>query len=388
MVLGNFRWAGPALGVAFVLAMSAGCSHRMHPMADVKEPAVQLPAGYYPLKGHNEAGNDDDNYNGWPRYIVSDRDNMIMVYVPSQTFLMGGGIHPNAVPCRNVVVNHFYIDLHEVTNIQFAKFWKKTGSGCPVCSACRACGKSKCDDVVAASGCDFFVTSEGHHSYPRERCSTMTDAFKRFWVPCVNDDSPARNVNWWEAYSYSRWAGKVLPTEAQWEAAARGSDKRIYPWGNDSQGSVSPYVANSATGRDNYDGYQYAADVLSYAPGVSPFGAFNMSGNVWEWTADRYDLGRYGYPSSEDPPAALERGPKAFGDRNYPNPAAKDIPEARVGPIRNDRRVIRGGSYANPIEENQVTVRDALYPHVHQANVGFRTVLPLPPEQGTVIEGS
>jgi sulfatase modifying factor 1 len=120
---------------------------------------------------------------------------------------------------------------------------------------------------------------------------------------------------------------------------------------------------------------------MSYAPGVSPFGIFNMAGNVWEWCADWYDPGRYGYPSDEDPPSALERGALPFGDRNYPNPAHKDIRDARVGPPVGAERVIRGGSFTDPIQRCRVDSRAAALPGVHQNNIGFRCVLLLPPDK-------
>ncbi|MGB4259215.1 MAG: formylglycine-generating enzyme family protein [Phycisphaerae bacterium] len=376
MVFSSRRAAGLALTGILMVAIGAGCSAHS-PLADrTCDLPVPLPSGFYPLKGHYDLANDDDNYNGWPRYIVSEKDNMIMVYVPTQTIRMGGGVGPDAVPERTVVVNHFYMDLHEVTNLQFAKYWKN-GKRCGGCPLMKACGKP-CP--CCAKTCEYKVSSYEHHSYPRGKCCCLTDAFKAYWVPCVNDDHPVRNVNWWEAWAYSRWSGKVLPTEAQWEAAARGSDARRYPWGNEEQLETTRYVANVATTRANYDGYEYTAPVLSFASGVSPFGIYNMSGNVWEWTADWYDLARYAWPSDEDPPAPLARGPKRFGDANYPNPGPKDIREARVGPVRGDQRSIRGGSFANPIEQAQVTSRDSLHPWVHQNNVGFRTILPLPPE--------
>lgn len=393
MVLGNVRWMGLAAVAALIVAMGAGCSGNTNgmcsPLADWDaQTDVQLPPGFCPLKGHSDTSNEDDTYNGWPRYIVSVRDNMIMAYVPTQTIRMGGGTGANAVPERTVTVNHFYMDIHEVTNAQFAKFWQqgsdgKSAGGRPSTKTCAGgCG---CGGQCASCACAQVPSAKGQYSWPRQACHYTTDAFRAYWVPCVNDDEPARNVNWCEAVSYGRWARKVLPTEAQWEAAARGSDARVYPWGNEAQIETSRYAANVATSRGNYDGKEYAASVLSYAGGVSPFGIYNLTGNVWEWTADRYDLARYAYPSDEDPPAPLVRGAKAFGDANYPNPGPKDIREARVGPIRGDQRVIRGGSFTNPVEQARVDARAALGPHVHQNNVGFRTILPLPPET-TVVE--
>jgi formylglycine-generating enzyme required for sulfatase activity len=382
MVLPNMRWAGLTAGAALIVILGTGCGRPKSPLADRQaEAPANLPPGFYPLKGHDDPANPDDYYDGWPRYIVSARDNMIMAYVPTQTIRMGGGVNPNEVPERSVVVNHFYMDLHEVTNLQFAKFWKSNGGDCPIAkvsgSLCPVCSLPR---LGGGCACEYHVSSKAHHSWPRQCCYYATGAFKAYWVPCVNDDAPARNVDWWEAWSYSRWSDKLLPTEAQWEAAARGSDGRAYPWGNEPQLETTRYAANAATSRANYDGYEYAAPVLSYASGVSPFGIYNLSGNVWEWTADRYDLARYAWPSNEDPPAPLMRGPKEFGDANYPNPGPKDIRQARVGPVRNDQRVIRGGSFANPIEQIRATERDALSPYVHQNNVGFRTILPLPPE--------
>ena len=100
---------------------------------------------------------------------------------------------------------------------------------------------------------------------------------------------------------------------------------------------------------------------------------------MWEWCADWYDPGRYAYPSDEDPATGLDRGPRAFGDRNYPNPLAKDIREARVGPPVGAQRVIRGGSFTDPIQRCRVDARAAAGPGVRQHHVGFRCALPLPP---------
>jgi formylglycine-generating enzyme required for sulfatase activity len=314
------------------------------PLADLESElpeGISLPGDFRPLAGHYDLANPDDHYAGWPRYIVSQTDNMIMCYVPTQILLMGGGPGPDDVPARHIQVNHFYIDLHEVTNAQFSMHAAMT------------------------------LAQENSHDGRLP--------FHQYFIPGHNDHYPVRNVSWFEAMFYARWAGKSLPTEAQWEAAARGDDGRIYPWGNDARSDVTRYLCNSRTGREDYDGYKFTAPVLNYAGGVSPFGAFNMAGNVWEWCADWYDPGRYAYPSAEDPPTGLDRGALPFGDPNYPNPVMKVLHDSRVGPIVGGRRAIRGGSFANPIEQCRVDVRAAAGPGIRRHNVGFRCVLLLPP---------
>lgn len=336
-------------GLGLLLLTAIGCGRHASPLADrcVELPeGVTLPEGFAPLRGHYGLGDENDDYEGWPRYIVSERDNMIMAYVPSQQFMMGGGLQVDEVPARQVVVNHFYVDLHEVTNGQFHKFAK----------AAKRHGVSAC----------------------------KIDSYKDYWVPGLNNNHPARNVTWRQARAYADWAGKYLPTEAQWEAAARGVDRRIYPWGNEEVSETTRFLCNAQTGVDDYDGYAHTAPVMNFAAGVSPFGAFNMSGNVWEWCDDCYDPGRYAYPSVEDPATGLARGAKEFGDANYPNPLDKDIRETRVGPLRGEERVIRGGSFADPIERCRVDSRAGARPDAAQNNVGFRCILPLPPMEVVV----
>jgi len=296
---------------------------------------VVLPDGFYPLAGQYNLDNPDDSYDGWPRHIVSKRDAMVMAYVPSQSIIMGGGTGTDEVPARTVVVNHFYMDLHEVTNAQFRKY----------------AGISEAKSA----------------------------GFGQYYSPGFNDDHPARNLSWFAARRYAAWANKTLPTEAQWEAAARGDDARIFPWGNEEESELTRYLCNSRTSRENFDNYEFAAPVMNFAAGVSPYGIFNLAGNVWEWCEDNYDPGRYAYPSSEDPSTELQRGAKPFGDPNYPNPPAKDIREARVGPLGGDERAARGGSFADPIERCRVDARIGIRPGAARSNVGFRTVLPLPP---------
>lgn len=412
MTRGKCSIRGCGLAAAGLLLWSlAGCA--TGPAVTVLPNGAELPRGFHPLKQHADAGDACGSYNGWPRFIFSEQDKMVMVYVPSQTITMGGGLQPNEVPARQVKINHFYIDLHEVTNVQFDCFTRTARSYDVKCTTGR-CGDDECETSSSCGssggcgscggGCPFLNLCGGKSCCDRRGSGLWTEVspcypwqcfdvwdvrkqkpgqicrFRDYWVPGVNDAHPARSVSWREAWYYSNWSCKELPSEAQWEAAARGDDARVYPWGNQEESDVTRYLCNSRTGRGNYDGYEYTAPVLSFAAGVSPYGAFNMSGNVWEWCGDWYDPGRYAYPSSEDPATGVQRGPRPFGDRNYPNPWDKDTPEARVGPMRGADRALRGGSYADPIQRCRVDSRWHGEPDAHMVNVGFRTVLPLPPE--------
>jgi len=340
------RWCSMGctiLMAGLLITGSAGCNCMMHSASKNAEPQYPdslLPPGFGTVPGHYNPDNPDDHINGYPTYIVSHKDNMIMAYVPSQTILMGGGTDTDEVPARTVTVNHFYIDIHEVTNKQF-------------------------------------------HEIMGDDLSCCRPGYQEYWIPCVNDDHPVRNVSWFEANSYAVALCKVLPTEAQWEAAARSDDHRIFPWGNEQEVEQTIYLCNARTERSNYDGYEYTAPVMSYAAGVSPYGVFQMAGNVWEWCRDHYDPGRYAYPSDEDPPSGLERGPRPFGDVNYPSWKYKDIREARVGPMRGSKRVVRGGSFAEPIERCRVESRAGVKPDVQRYNIGFRCILPLKPKEAT-----
>jgi hypothetical protein len=196
-VMSAFAWVGCSQEKKCCPSKSAG-DERMN--GDMLH-HVMLPAGFRPLDRLEPPVGDEDEYAGWPRYIVCERDDMIMAYVPAQTILMGGGLGSDEVPARKAVVSHFYIDIHEVSNVQFARFVGRAGSG-----------------------------SEGGARH----------SFAQYWAPGHNDQHPARNMSWFAARDYARWAKKSLPTEAQWESAARGGDDhRLYPWGNEEQSEVT-----------------------------------------------------------------------------------------------------------------------------------------------------
>ena len=146
------------------------------------------------------------------------------------------------------------------------------------------------------------------------------------WNDLAYAEHPVVNVNWDQANAYATWAGGRLPTEAEWEKACRGTDGRIYPWGDE------PPTAELANFANNVGD---TTPVGSYPNGASPYGALDMAGNVWEWTADWYAADYY----ANSPPA------------NPPGPATGDV------------RVVRGGAFDYNENDVRCAARDDCYPN-------------------------
>jgi serine/threonine-protein kinase len=232
-------------------------------------------------------------------------DEMVMVYVPAGEFEMGSTNSEldNALelcnatfgncqrswfddeqPAHRVLLHAFWIDRTEVTVSQFAAFVEATGHR--TTAELAGVGRvysSGTGDWREASGADWQ-----HPEGPR------SDA---------QDNHPVVQVGWRDARAYCGWIAGRLPTEAEWEYAARGSERRIYPWGNSYDGRHlnSCDINCPASWRDEAhdDGYGTTAPVASYPSGASWCGALDMAGNVWEWVTDRY--GPYPSGTQVDP---------------------------------------------------------------------------------------
>lgn len=230
------------------------------------------------------------------------QDNMILI--PAGTFVMGSNEGEAEGPIHEVMVDNFWIDTTPVTNQQFADFFERTG----------------------------YVT-------------TATKERRQDWTTHAGagrENHPVVLVSWFDAEAYARWAGKRLPTEAEWEKAARGGlVQKKYPWGDEA----------ASTARVNWmQMYQTGESVPTTVVGSFPpnlFGIFDMAGNVWEWCRDWYDDHAYG--------EACRRNPS--------------------GPETGVYRVRRGASW-NVRETFRLRCanRGAMLPQSYHPNLGFRCV--------------
>jgi formylglycine-generating enzyme required for sulfatase activity len=193
-----------------------------------------------------------------------------MVYVPGGEFVMGSDDDmEEEKPSHQVYLDDFWIDRTEVTFGLYVRFLNDLGGHIRTCEGhdCMEPGEDDKDSRILYQGGQYAVEA-GFEAYP------MVE------------------VSWYGARAYCAWAGKRLPTEAEWEKAARGTDARRYPWGND-----EPECHHS-----NFDNcVRKTIEVGSLPAGASPYGALDMAGNVWEWTEDWYDRDYYKTAKASEP---------------------------------------------------------------------------------------
>ena len=211
------------------------------------------------------------------------------------------------LPDRFVDVNKYWIDIYEVTNEKYLEFVKATGH------------RPALDDTCETDAC------------------WQGNLWKGKGFPDTIRNQPVTQVNWYDAVAYCKWRGKRLPTEAEWEKAARGPSGNMYPWGN----RPPP---GKATYRRKWRGVHTMTDVGSYPTGVSIYGVHDLAGNVWEWVADWYD-------------------------RNY---YKKKINYNPKGPKTGKFKVVRGGSWVNYADTLHSAFRRWSRPEVLFNDTGFR----------------
>lgn len=218
------------------------------------------------------------------KHFGEKNDGAEMVLIPAGEFSMG----PNyEMPAHTVYLDAYYIDKYEVTNAQYATFLNEYGKNED------AAGHK----LLAIDGSDCLIEKVGGTYQPKSGY----------------ENHPVIQVSWYGAGAYAQFYGKRLPTEAQWEKAARGGlVGKEYPWGDSNPDGSN---ANFADKNTDYlwsdktidDGYERTAPVGSYVP--NGYGLYDMAGNVWEWCADRYSSAYYSVSPKDNP---LGPGPPIF----------------------------------------------------------------------------
>ncbi|MCC6139797.1 MAG: SUMF1/EgtB/PvdO family nonheme iron enzyme [Nitrospira sp.] len=226
-----------------------------------------------------------------------------MVSIPAGPFEMGASgtqALEDERPRHRVVLDAYSIDVYEVTTAQYGIFLAEAGRAAPWL---------------------WEAVNMSRHG-----------------------DRPVIGVDWRDADAYCRWKGKRLPTEAEWEKAARGADARLYPWGN--QLPTNEHANFAIGARFSYS--QALMPVQSYEPGKSPFGLYQMAGNAGEWVSDWYGANYY------------EQSPEA-------NP---------LGPKNGQFKVLRGGSWSDLPKYLLTYGRFKLPPETRNSYTGFRCAKP------------
>ena len=313
-----------------------------------------------------------------------------MVLVPAGAFLMGSDsklARANERPVFRASVSAFWMDASDVTNAQFAAFVRATGYRTtaerkPEWEALRV----QLPPGVPAPDAALLVP--GAMVFKGTAQTVPLDDWSRWWAYVAGadwrhpqgpgsdvdgkDDFPVVQVSWDDAQAYAHWIGKRLPTEAEWEYAARGGlTQADYAWGGDSadihtKANVFPSQGQFPVVQAAYRLRVGTQPVKSYA--ANGYGLFDMTGNVWQWTADRYRADRFSQLAGSAAPVADPAGPADSYD-----------PDEAGAPADAPKRVIRGGSFLcdeSYCRSYRPSARRGADPANPMSHIGFRLVLP------------
>jgi formylglycine-generating enzyme required for sulfatase activity len=269
--------------------------------------------------------------------MISEIDGMEYVYVPAGEFLMGSTdddelAKSDEKPQHTVYLDGYWIARTEVTNAMFARFVAETGYR-------TEAEKADSGRVFKFVTAEFEETPGANWRHPRGPLSNLVGL----------NYHPVVQVSWNDAVAYCQWAGCRLPTEAEWEKAARGVDGRLYPWGNGTVRAKLNFADVNLevpwADKNVNDGYTFTAPVGSYPAGASPFGALDMAGNVWEWVADWYEIDTYTQSLRENP----------------------------QGPDNGSMRILRGGAWSYTAQAARTSDRSSMHPPDFRSGpIGFR----------------
>jgi sulfatase modifying factor 1 len=242
---------------------------------------------------------------------ITGKDGAPLVLIPAGSYPMGvptgdrdGG--RDEYPRHVIEITDFYIDKYEVTNGRYLEFVKAT-----------------------------------NHRVPQNPKNPTRNLWEGIGIPASLADRPVINVDWADADAYCKWAGRRLPREAEWEKAAKGNNDWRFPWGN-----VEP-TDKHLNFNQKWIGEKTLMPVGSYESGKSPYGVYDMAGNVWEWVNDWYDAKYY------------EKSP----DKNPPGPAS------------GEKRVIRGAGWQNETPTVRIFTRVDSDPTIRNESTGFRCAM-------------
>ncbi|HEX7555782.1 MAG TPA: formylglycine-generating enzyme family protein [Leptolinea sp.] len=264
---------------------------------------------------------------------TAEKDGMILMFVPAGEFKMGSdGENNGENPLHTVNLDAYWIDRTDVTNAQFAKFINESGY--------KTDAEKGGNSVVFNVNTKKLEVVKGANWMHPEGATSSLNGLEKY---------PVTQMSWNDAAAYCQWAGRRLPTEAEWEKAARGTDGRKYPWGNQPPaGNLLNFADKNlpADQSDNKidDGYRFTSPVGNFPDGASPYGVMDMAGNVWNWVVDWFDGGYYKLSPALNP----------------------------QGPVTGSVKVLRGGGWGDNVNGTLADNRVSSHPNGRGPSLGFR----------------